>query len=164
MSSPLLHLIRRAAVVGRKHTVRQKGKIVRYPSLGITARFLTHPSPPFHYVILREVTSGAWRSQKTLEVVKAKEEQIWECSIREKVHERVPSKWLNELHAFLRLVKQRKPDQFWLDADFIYPKNVSSDWILFYTSEGTFDHYRGEARIFRRGVHVYTGLCVGALT
>jgi hypothetical protein len=164
VSSPLLHLIGRAVIIGRKHTLRKKGKVRHYPSLGITVRFLRHPSPPFHYVVQRTATSGAWRYQKTLEVVKTNEERIWECSIREMVHGQVPSKWLNELYAFLRLVRRRKSDKLWLDTDFTYPMNVSSDWILFYTSEGSFDHYRGEAKVLRRGVQVYTGFCDGGLT
>lgn len=160
MKSPMLYAIRQKVIEGRRQTQRQRGKVVRLPILGIKARLLEHPSPPFHYVAVKKpTTSGAWRSQKNQEQIYLNGELVWELFLIEMIHRKVPSRWREELRAFLDLVYKEKTDHIWLDTDFRFWTQEWSEWSFDYNSDGNFELYQGSAEVFRRGTHIYTGIC-----
>ena len=164
MRSQQLFLIRSRVIEGRRQVQGQRGRPVHIKSLGLRGRLLVHPSTPFHYVTLQPVTGGAWRSQKSLEVVLVRGKTIWECDLFEQIHRRVPLKWRDELSRFLDLVRSENANQLWLDSNFQFWSEEWPGWFFVYNSTGTFEHYQGEGRAFRRGVHVYTAFCQGGIT
>ena len=145
VKSPLLYLIRKEVIEGRK----TKDSLL-----------LAHPSRPLHYVATKSAASGAWRSQKSSEQILLRGEVVWECSLIEMIHRRVALKWREELRAFLDLVNKEKIDRIWLDTDFRFWTPERSEWSFDYKSEGNFELYQGRAEVFRRSSHVYTGICV----
>lgn len=159
MKSPMLYAIRQLVIEGRRHTQGQKGKPIRIPTLGIRGRLLEHPSTPFHYVAVKAVTSGAWRSQKKLEVVKLRGQQIWECCVYERVRRRLPRAWRGELTGFLDTVFGEQIDQIWLDTDFEFESRQWPGWSFVYQSTGSFEQYSGEGTTFRQSIPIYTGVC-----
>lgn len=159
MKSPLLYLIRQKVVEGRRSTQGQRGRLVRYPTLGIKARLLEHPSHAPHYVAIRPADSRAWRSQKTTELIKEGQQQVWSCDRIEQIHRRVPKDWTQELKEFLDLVYKEEIGRIWLDTCFRFWSRDWSDWSFLYELIGTFEQFVGTGKAFRRDTHVYTGIC-----
>jgi hypothetical protein len=163
MRSQQLFLIRSRVIEGRGQLSDQRGRLVHIRSLGLKGRLLVHPSSPLHYVALKPATSGAWRSQKSLEAVLVRGETIWECDLFEQVHRRVPERWLDELTAFLDLVNKEEASRIWLDTKFRFWRADWSGWSFHYRSEGNFDLYQGRSEVFRGSSHIYTGRCVAGV-
>ncbi len=159
MKSPMLHAIRQRVIEGRRQTLGQNGRYVNIPTLGIRVRLLEHPSNAPHYVASLPADSGVWRSQKTTELIKEGRQQIWSCERVESIHRRVPKDWTQELKEFLDLVYKEEIGRIWLDTCFRFWNQEWSKWSFDYKSEGNFDLYQGTAKVFRRDIHVYTGIC-----
>ena len=148
MKSPLLYLIRKDVIEGRK----TEGSLL-----------LAHPSRPLHYVAVQPAASGAWKSQKSGEQILLRGEVVWECFLIEMIHRRVPRKWREELREFLDLVNREETDRIWLDTNFRFWRQEWNEWSFDYKSEGNFELYQGRAEVFRGRSHVYTGICVAGL-